>query len=156
MNSKTLWVVIIIVVLAGAAYWYSNGQSAQQAGPDQQQVPASGESSAVDPLMTGTWKSTDDAKFTRTFNADGTVTDAYVGNASATATGTYTTVDPLKEPAGALGAVPLESLTGMTVLKVTFPQSEVMYFGVNSLTETSLTLTVLSGRGNILSFTKVQ
>ena len=87
--------------------------------------------------------------------ADGTVTDAYEGDASATVTGTYTTVDPLKEPAGALGAVPLESLTGVTVLKVTFPQSEVMYFGVNSLTETSLTMTYL-GRGNILLFTKVR
>ena len=154
MNSKTLWVVIVIILLAGATYWYSNGQSAQQAGPDQQ-VPASGESSAVDPLMTGTWKSTDDAKFTRTFNADGTVTDAYEGDASATVTGTYTTVDPLKEPAGALGAVPLESLTGVTVLKVTFPQSEVMYFSINKLTETSLTMTYL-GRGNILLFTKVR
>ena len=153
MNSKTLWAVIIIVLLAGIAYWYTGNRPVAEPASQQQ---SGSQYAAVDPLMTGTWKSTDDAKFTRTFNADGTITDAYEGDASATATGTYTTVDPLKEPAGALGAVPLESLTGMTVLKVTFPQSEVMYFGVNSLTETSLTLTVLSGRGNILSFTKVQ
>lgn len=105
--------------------------------------------------MTGTWKSDQDAKFTRTFNADGTVTDAYDGNASATVTGTYSTVDPLKEPAGVFGALPLDSLTGMTVFKITFPQSEVMYFSVNKLDETSLTLTYI-GRGNILLFTRAK
>lgn len=150
MNSKTLWAVIIIVLLAGAAYWYSSGTSAQRQG---QQVPAPDEYSSVDPLMTGTWKSDQDAKFTRTFNADGTVVDAYEGSASTT--GTYSTVDPLKEPAGAFGVVPLDTLTGVTVFKITFPQSEVMYFSINKLTETSLAMTYL-GRGNILLFTKVR
>ena len=105
--------------------------------------------------MVGTWKSNEDPKFTRTFAAGGAVTDAYAGDSSATETGSYAVVDPLKEPLGAFGTVSAGSLTGMTILKLTFPKSGVMYFGVQSETESSLSL-IYIGRGNLLTFTKVR
>ena len=106
-----------------------------------------------DPMI-GTWQSTEDSKFTRQFNADGTVVDAYQNDASATMFGTWMVVDPAKEPQDTLN-VPADSLAGMTVLKITFSNGDIMYFDVNKLTETSLTLTYL-GRGNVLTFIKMK
>jgi hypothetical protein len=107
-----------------------------------------------DPNMMGTWKSTDDAKFTRTFTADGKVTDSYEGDASATDTGTWQVVDPAVEVIGS--TVSAEYLAGMTVIRINFEKSGTMFFSINSLSETNLAMTYLEGRGGILSFTKVQ
>ena len=160
MNNKVIWAVVVVVIAAAGLYYWSTTKSAAVSGPQtgtvsQNNAGGTDAMNTHDSTMTGTWKSNDDAKFTRTFNADGTVTDAYAGDASATETGTYATVDPLQESAGAFGSVTPESLTGMTVLKLTFPKSGVMYFGVQSETETSLKL-IYIGRGNVLSFTKAQ
>jgi hypothetical protein len=150
MNTKAIaWIIVAIVVIGGGWYLISQYGKAATLGHEGQHATAS------DPVMVGTWKSTDDASFTRTFNDDGTVVDAYTGDASATETGTFTTVDPLKEPAGAFDTVSPESLAGMTVLKLSFPKSGVMYFGVQSETESSLNL-IYIGRGNTLSFVKVK
>ncbi len=164
-NQVLTWAVIAIIVVGGGWYILTQNKASTDsaAGPQTGTVSqnntggtdAMNNPPASDPAMNGTWKSNDDAKFTRTFKADGTVTDAYQGDASATESGTYAVVDPLKESAGAFGSVSAASLTGMTVLKLTFPKSGVMYFGVNSMTETSLKLTYI-GRGNVLTFTKVQ
>lgn len=161
MNNKIV-LGIVVLVLAGGAYWFytdsqkegdtqrlTEGSTAQ----DPNSVQAGGEAApANDPAMNGTWKSKEDAKFTREFKADGTITDKYEGDSSATETGTYTTVNVALE-AGL--PVPAANLTGLTVIKATFPKTGVMYFGVQSLTGTDLSLIHLSGRGNILTFTKV-
>ena len=108
--------------------------------------------SGNDPAMNGTWKSKEDAKFTREFNADGTVTDRYEGDASATMTGTYMFVDAGVETDL---SVPASYLAGTKVIKTTWPDGTILYFAVQSVTATDLALVNLSGRGNILSFTKV-
>jgi hypothetical protein len=140
--------ICFVVLLVGVftLYWYEDEVVGYP--------PPSQERAIRDQALVGTWKSNDDANFTRMFGADGTVTDAYAGDATATETGTYAVVDPRKEPADAVG-VPISSLTGMTLLKLTFPKSGVMYFGVSNVTGNSLQL-VYIGRGNTLSFTKVQ
>ena len=64
--------------------------------------------------------------------------------------GTWVVVDPEAEM---IEGVPLDTLAGMTVIRIDF--EEPLYFSLNSLSETELTMTYL-GRGNILMFTKVQ
>lgn len=166
MNQKVVIAILVIIILAGGAWliWGKpSSQPAETAAPSPVQAttpenaapvppPGAGASSA-DPIMVGTWKSTDDGKFTRTFRADGTVTDAYEGDASATDSGTYTTVDPAAE---AGFPAPAANFSGMTVVKVNFEKAGVMFFGINSMTETNLTMTYVGGAGKPLSFTKVK
>lgn len=155
MNTRTIVLGVAILILAVLAYYVGTNRAAvvgndATAGDASAKIAAS---EAYDPLMAGTWKSTDDEKFTREFTADGAVTDRYEGDASATMAGTYVAVNPLEDgPAG----VPAESLTGSTIIKISWADGETMYFGVSSLTADSLVLVNLSGRGNILSFAKVQ
>ncbi len=163
MNSKTLIGVLVVIILAGAAYWfYTDSQKESAANrlaegstaQDPNTLQAGGEVAPQnDPAMNGTWKSKEDPKFTREFKADGTVTDRYEGQSSATETGTYATINAALE-AGL--PVPAANLAGMTVIKTTWPKTGVMYFGVQSVTNTDLSLVNLSGRGNILTFTKVR
>lgn len=161
MNNKILWGVIIILVAGGGWYYYSQKSGDSMMSGDHMttsgtstttgQAQESG-ATAQGQSMVGVWKSTEDAKFTRTFNADGTVTDAYAGNASATETASYTTIDPTTE---ANFPIPVASVAGMTVIRIDF-SSGPMYFGILTLTDTNLEMSNLSGRGNTLSFTKVQ
>ena len=115
---------------------------------------------ASDPALVGLWQSIDDKKFSREFKADlraeasaqagGTVEDRYLGNDTATQIGTWVVVDPTQENTG----VSPTDLAGMTVLKLAFPDGQVMYYGVSAVSSDSLTLIYLV-RGNTLSFTKV-
>jgi len=161
MNQKAIIAILVIIILAGGA-WLIWGKPSQPAATSTQapvqtgaenQAPAPATVPANDPAMVGTWKSTDDAKFTRTFRADGTVTDEYAGDASATESGTYTVVNPEAETGF---PAPAASFAGMTVVKITFEKSGVMFFGINSMTDTNLTMTYVGGAGKPLSFTKVK
>lgn len=161
MNSKGILIGIIVLVVLGAGYWFyadsqKQGPAAQDANTvsDTNSTQVGGEAApGNDPAMNGTWKSKEDAKFTREFFADGTVTDRYEGDASATMSGTYMFVDASAE--ADLSTIPAAYLAGAKVIKTTWPNGEIMYFGVQSLTATDLALVNLSGRGNILSFTRV-
>ncbi|OGG53040.1 hypothetical protein A3H16_02385 [Candidatus Kaiserbacteria bacterium RIFCSPLOWO2_12_FULL_53_8] len=153
-SSGWAWVIgIVILVLFSYFVVKAIPEDVPQT-PATTQVIQGDKMAQADPMMVGTWRSNEDAKFTREFRADGTVVDAYEGDASASALGTWIIVDPTKEPQDMLG-VPADSLMGLTVLKLTFSNGDIMYFGVNSLTETSLALTYI-GRGNTLNFTRMQ
>jgi hypothetical protein len=156
MSSKTIWAIIIVIIVLGGGYWYISSsksgemmQGEKTTGGVATSTTSGAEMSSQDPMMVGTWQSTDDANFTRAFTADGHFTDAYKGDSAATETGTFVVVDPMKEDVG----VPTSTVVGMTVLKLNFASGP-LYFGVQSETENSLKLIYL-GRGNILSFTKV-
>ena len=98
--------------------------------------------------IAGTWRSDDDVNFIRVFEADGTVTDSYVGSESATTIGAWSfVVDASKEQAE------LPASLDVKVIKIQFPE-EVLYFALIDLTDTHLALSYL-GRGNTLSFTRV-
>jgi len=162
MSNKVL-IGIVVLLLAGGAYWlYTDSQKQNEASKLAQSLTAQDTNSMQvggevapgnDPAMNGTWKSKEDAKFTREFNADGTVTDRYEGDASATMTGTYLFVDASVETDI---PVPAVNLSGTKVIKTTWPDGTILYFAVQSVTATDLALINLSGRGNILSFTRVQ
>lgn len=98
--------------------------------------------------LSGTWQSSQDGKFIRTFGADGLVTDTYEGVEEATSVGTWSFVeDPSAEQEE------LSYLEDKKVIKIQFPE-EVLYFALLELTETNLELSYL-GRGNTLSFTRI-
>lgn len=160
MTSKLTWAVVVLIVLGGA-YYFLVGPGKSMAKDGMMQDDASSmtggdamndDSHAMkaDEKMTGTWKSSDDAKFTRTFNADGTFTDSYEGEPSANESGTYSVVDATKVDVG----VPATAIAGMTVVKLSSSSGD-LYFSINEVTDSTLVMTYL-GRGNILSFTKVQ
>ena len=154
MNNKIL-IGIIALLLAGGAYWfYTDSQkesvkAADTATPAPQAPQA--KMSAEAGRAVGKWKSTDDAKFTREFREDGTVTDMYEGDTSATANGTWSQViDVAVEP------VQLPAVGGATLLKLILG-GEAYYFAISTdTTADKLVLINLGGRGNILSFTRVQ
>ena len=163
MNSKGVLIGIIALVLLSAGYWFyadfqkqgePNRLAQGEAAQDTNSMQIGGEvAPGNDPAINGTWKSKEDTKFTREFNADGTVTDRYEGDASATMTGTYMFVDAGVETDL---PVPAANLAGTKVIKTTWPDGTILYFAVQSVTATDLALINLSGSGNILSFTRVQ
>ena len=145
-------VIVLALVVAGGAYYFLMPRPAD-VGED---VPAPGSvndvarpDQEVAASLDGTWKSKEDARFVRTFKADGTVTDRYEGDDSATVSGTWSFVmDPTKEQAE------LPVVKDAKVLKLQFPE-EVMYFALTQLTETDLSMIYLSGNGS-LEFTRVK
>src|SRR3989338_9817743 len=158
MDSKGVLIGIIVLLLAGGAYWFINNSKAAapeavQTGTETAQTPQSAQAkmSPEAGRAVGKWQSTGDAKFTREFREDGTVTDTYEGDASATANGTWSQViDVAVEP------VQLPSVGGATVLKLILG-GEAYYFAISTdTTADKLVLINLGGRGNILSFTRVQ
>ncbi|HEY4488093.1 MAG TPA: hypothetical protein VJB97_01075 [Candidatus Paceibacterota bacterium] len=153
MHTRILVVGIAIIILGVIAYYIASTRSDAPTG-DTMALTVDDQNDSMDkyrdPMMTGKWQSKEDAKFTREFKADGSIVDTYEGDASATMTGTWVVVDPEAEM---IEGVPLDTLAGMTVIRIDF--EEPLYFSLNSLSETELTMTYL-GRGNILMFTKVQ
>src|SRR3989338_1288793 len=116
--NKGMIALVALVVIAGAGYWLMTDY--QNEGMTQ----TNEELAPNDQYMVGTWTSSEDAKFSREFKMDGTVTDRYEGDTAATETGTYATVDPTAETGF---PVPEASVAGMSVIKIVFPKSGTMY-----------------------------
>lgn len=156
MNAKTLTTIIVLIALGvGAFYfWPMMATAPSDTSSMEQTSQTQNEETYRDPMMSGTWRSNTDAKFTREMRQDGVIIDRYEGEASAGINGTWSVVDPGTE----VGlTVPAESLQGMTVIKVVWEGGvETTYFAVNALSETSLTTTDLSGRSAVTVYTKVQ
>jgi len=155
---KILGILIVILLVAGGAYYLGmqrageNMTNGNATTTEQNQGATTGESKEVDPMIVGTWESTEDPKFTREFFASGTLTDRYDGDESATENAAFVTIDP---SVVSVPSVPTASLAGVTVIRVDFASGP-MFFSINELSETELAMTNLSGRGNILRFTKVK
>ncbi len=149
MNNKVI-IGIVVLVLAGGAYWlYTDSQKEGAKVADTTPAPQA-KMNAEAGRAVGKWQSTDDAKFTREFREDGTVTDMYEGDASATANGTWSqVVDVAAEP------IQLPAVGGATILKLVL-DGEAYYFAISAdTTADKLVLINLGGRGNILSFTRM-
>lgn len=151
MQNKTIIaiVVVIVILLAG---WYYMSQDNQQA--TYQPTPtndAAGTQQTSNDLVS-TWQSNQDEKFKREFMADGKVTDRYEGQASATASGTWTTVNTDTET---IANIPAASIAGKMVIKISYNDGTTTYFAVNSLTQETLSTTDLSGNGAVTTYTRV-
>lgn len=150
MNNKVL-LGIVAVALVGGAYWfYTESQKEAATVSDTNAAPEQMEASPEAQGVVGKWQSADDAKFTREFRADGTVTDMYEGDAAATMSGTWSqVVNVSAEP------VQLPAVGGGTFLKLVLG-GDPLYFAVSTdTTVDKLVLINLSGRGNVLTFTRV-
>jgi|GEM_PF-3103847 len=166
MNARTVSVGILVLALAGLAYYFgfdhgwersvaNSATSSQEENSESSQQNVEGGYSAGDARMVGKWKSTEDAKFTREFRADGTIVDMYLGEESATVSGLYAQIDTTVI---AVPGVPRENLAGLTVIQIAFGDDPAnpMFFGIHTLTDSELHMSNLSGRGNMLVFAKVK
>ncbi len=152
MQGKTIAVAIAVIVVLGAAYYLWAMPAQAPEATTNQQTPATSEP-VRDPMMSGTWRSDRDAKFTREMRADGAVIDRYEGENSAGVNGQWEVVDPAQEATLLSRAA---ALSGMTVVRVTWENGiEVTYFAVNKLEEKSMTTTDLTGRGEVTIWTKI-
>src|SRR3989338_10525348 len=158
MNQKAVIAILVIIILAGGA-WLIWGKPSQPADTSAQapvqtgaenQAPAPATVPANDPALVGTWKSTDDAKFTRTFRADGTVTDSYEGDASATNNGTWKVYTAKMElPAG----VTFQLDNDVSYIQIAM-DSDTFNYRVSKATSAELEL-IYMDRGGVLRFKKV-
>ncbi len=150
MNRNVIIGIVIVLAVGVVAWWYWTQMRPMETPlPEPAAESASGgsiEQSAMD--LSGTWISKQDARFVRVFTTDGTITDRYEGDDSATVRGTWNVVeDPATE------RPELVVNEGVQVIKVQFAE-EVMYFAIANLTETDLSLIYLSGNGT-LEFSRV-
>lgn len=139
-------IALLALILVSGWYWWSSARPGNlldesvdaAAEPGDPAINADENTAAALP---GTWQSTEDARFIRIFDANGTVTDRYEGDDDVTTSGTWNFVaDPSKEQAE------LPVVEGMQVIKLQFPE-EVMYFAVADLSATTLTMIYVSGNG---------
>lgn len=138
--------VAVALAIAGWLVWTQliapNGASQEPAMIGTPQT----EEAAV--ALAGSWKSSQDERFVRTFREDGTLTDTYEGDRSATMSGAWSLVS--EEDQALLG---LPDVDGARVVSVQFPE-EVLYFAIVEHTEHTLALQFLTGNGT-LAFTRV-
>lgn len=104
---------------------------------------------AVTENILGSWKSTDDTKFTREFKAGGVIVDHYEAVEDTTGSWrAFTTTDGLETP-----FLQTPNAVYLRVVMNDFPE-EVLYFELAKLTPEELELYFL-GAGGVLSFKKV-
>lgn len=152
MNRNVILGIVIVLVLAVLGWWYFAMMQPEAEAPMPQEntsadAGAEAAPSEEAPQLAGVWRSTQDANFVREFRADGTVIDTYEGDDSARTQGSWNFVaDPAREQ-------PELPPTDGPVIKIAFSE-EVLYFSLLEVTVTDLSLIYL-GRGNVLSFTRV-
>ncbi len=152
---SSVWLVLLIVIGAGMAVWFSQHPAQMGASvtgdTSLSQVSASqaDKEDTVSQNLTGTWQSTQDAKFTREFKGDGSVVDLYGGQEQSNgAWEVFTKAHPLNVP------FPLADNAAYVQIR-TVGTSDTLNFSIASLTPDSLTLTYMD-RGNTLAFRRVQ
>lgn len=152
MNRNVVVGIVVVLALAVVGWWYWAMMMPAQTVPEQAADQSADGGAAIELSkmdLSGTWRSKEDARFVRVFTPDGTVTDKYEGDDSATVTGTWSVVE---NPASERPELVVNE--GMQVIKIEFAE-EVMYFAIANLTETDLSMIYLSGNGT-LEFSRVQ
>lgn len=153
---KNIGIIIVLILIAGAGWWlYSSGEEAGTA-PEQGAAmtgdtgaPAGADTAAVpSDSIVGTWKSVDDAKFTRTIYENGQYKDTYEGQPSADMSGPWVTFTAENAPSD----FPYPTEAGATYLKLD-SGSNALYFKISNVTSTDLELIYLD-RGGALRFTR--
>ncbi|HEY0947940.1 MAG TPA: hypothetical protein VGE53_00405 [Candidatus Paceibacterota bacterium] len=152
MNRNVVLGIVVVIALAVLGWWVFAFMMPASGTPLDTEAVSEDVTSpnAEEPFsLSGTWRSTQDPRFIRVFAIDGSVTDYYEGEESATVIGRWNVVEDAnaEQPEFA-------TLSGMRTIKIEFPE-EVLYFAVVTLTDEKLELSYLA-RGNTLSFTRVR
>jgi hypothetical protein len=147
MNKALLVIGLVIIAVGG---WYAYSQRADGEGDN----PGSVKQDVrviVGETIQGTWQSTEDAKFVRTFKDDYTVADMYDGKAVSTGTyAVFTKENPLAV------SFPLEDNAVYVQLVMSGNPAETLNFKVSlSANADTLTLTYMD-RGGALIFTRLK
>lgn len=100
--------------------------------------------------LVGDWQSLDDQKFTRKFEVDGTLTDAYEGSDDTVGSWVIFNKDSQVE-------TPFALETGVTYLRISTDTgtSEVMYYKITKVTPDELEL-IYMDRGGVLRFNRLK
>ncbi|MDP3402485.1 MAG: hypothetical protein Q8S35_00825, partial [bacterium] len=141
MNRNVVIGIVVVLALAVVGWWYLAMMVPVQTLP--QEMSPEGTGAKVSTVQTsmdlsGTWRSKQDARFVRVFAVDGTITDRYEGDDSATVTGTWNVVEDL-----ASERPELVVNGNVQVIRVQFAE-EMLYFAIAALTETDLSMIYLS------------
>lgn len=147
MNQKVAIAIVVVLALAAAGYlWYMNQTPVlpPQVLDRNNEQPAAEAPSAttIANSIEGNWRSTDDARFTRSFGANGSVTDRYQGDDDATVSGQFE-LNGDHIPAQVRAAA-----DGSPVLSIAFPE-EALFFIVTRLTADELELVYIGGNGTL-------
>lgn len=149
--SRTITVgLVVAVAIAVAGYYFGDDIGLPRATDKTPAAKTSAESEKTQDPFVGKWQSTNDTKFTREFYADGSFTDRYEGDPTATQPGEWRRASQAEIEANLAGS--LEAGTDHLILTI---DGEVYNFGIVDLTDSSLELVYLD-RGSVLSFTKIK
>lgn len=102
-------------------------------------------------MMIGTWQSTDDTRFTRELDADGTAIDRYDGDASATVPGNWTLFSGDAVPADVGG----HKFEPDGIYLEVQQNGDTLLFALTHADRASMQIVYLE-RGNKLSFTRLK
>ena len=140
-QSLAIGIVVVLALLAGGYLWYTNQPSAVPPQLSQEDTEAPAPSAdEIETSIIGSWRSTDDSKFTRTFESNGQVTDRYEG--SVTTSGHFE-LDGDHVPAQVRAIA-----GGSPVLAIELPE-EALFFLVTKLTASELELVYIGGNGSL-------
>ncbi len=156
MNQKVaIGIVVVLALLAGGFLWYTNQSGSFIGIDDTSSVPSTTEGTQdaataveIQNGVEGNWRSADDARFTRSFNADGTITDRYEGMEDATVNGRW------ELNSDHMPGQVRELANGMPVLSIEFPE-EALFFVVTELGATELEMSYVGGAGKTLRFERI-
>lgn len=150
MNQKIGIALVVVLALIAAGYlWYASRETPlpPQLHDGQLGNPEPPSEAVIETSIEGQWRSINDPAFTRTFGADGTVTDRYTGDDAATVSGRYE-LDGSRVPAQVA-----EVADGRPVLAIEFPE-ERLFFLVATLNADMLELVYVGGNG-MLRFERI-
>ena len=147
----------MLILIAGAGWLlYSHGEEAGTTGEQgaamtgDTSAPAGTDTAAVaSNSIVGTWKSVEDAKFTRTIYENGQYKDAYEGQPSADMSGPWVTFTSENAPSD----FPYPVDAGATYLQLDSGK-DALYFKITKVTDKDLELIYLN-RGGALTFTRI-
>lgn len=153
MSQRAIIITILVLILAGAAYYIGTNRE-----PVVEEVVQSEDIVAADPAasetsqaLVGMWRSKDDSKFTREFRADGTITDRYEGEESATSSGTFMVfTSTMTKPEGVMFDLDADVAYIRAIM-----DGEGYNFRVSSVSANELEL-IYMDRGGMLRFERVQ
>ena len=159
MNGATGWIVAVIVAVAAIGFYFwpmmtkapSETTTTQQGAPEQT---GTVKENVGDPMMSGLWQSTTDAKFTREIRPDGVMIDRYEGDVGAGVGGEWSTSNAAAAIADKFTVS--ANLSALPIIKVVWEGgAETTYFAVNKLDASSMTTTDISGKGTVTIYKKI-
>lgn len=145
------WIVAALVVLAAGIFYFWPSITAAPAVTTSEEQAAGSTSLTMNERMAGKWQSTTDAKFMREITANGVIVDRYEGDTTAGVNGEWS----FASNAGGEITVPSQ-FKELPLVRVSWEGGvETTFFVINSIDEDTMTITDLTGQGEVTTFKKI-